>query len=194
MTTPKHRWLFVVAFILAASTALALGLINSGIFDPTPIGRIKSSEALIPMTLAPQTRQISWLKNKLPDSPYSIRLTAALKEGEPDSAYGLTFGDNNAYFSVTVSPLGYLAVWGKGSVDVFYLNWQTWPHVKKGQEKNEIWVDIAAEHATVRVNRELLWQGEIDPVSQRIGLIGETFGQASTIDFESIEIFSDLYE
>ena len=195
MISTRYRWISRTALLLLLVTVLAIGLIASGIFDPSPAGtslwRLENER----MRLSSQSRDIIWLDEPVPDSPITIHMTAAHREGEEDIGYGLLFGDDAAYLAVGVSPLGYLAIWQSdaqsgGSTDSYLLEWQTWPHVKTEDSLNEIWVDIVGNQATVRVNREWLWEGIIASGSGNVGLLGESFGESAVIDFESVELFA----
>ena len=151
------------------------------------------------MRLSPQSRDIVWLEEQVPDSPITIRMTASHKSGEEDVGYGVLLGDEAAYLAVAVSPLGYLAIWESDvqsgdSTDSYLLEWQTWPHVKTESSSNEIWVDIVGSRASVRVNREWLWEGEIITGSENVGLLSESFAETAEVDFESIELFAKRYE
>jgi hypothetical protein len=74
------------------------------------------------------------------------------------------------------------------------LPWQPWPHVKRGLETNEIWLDKRGETVTIYVNRELLWSGPISPLALRpqIGLYAAAFNRPATINFNRLEIFSEI--
>ncbi len=195
MTAGHRRWLIGAAVLLLVVIVVAIGLIASGVFDPVLAGprqwQVNGKQIAVP----PQSRRVSWLAEEIPDSNLTIRVTGALEKGEKDSGYGLTFGDEENYFAVAVSPLGYLAIWESRlhtdtRNDSFLLPWQTWPHVKREHELNEIWVDISGEKASVRINREWLWEGEIGSKSRGIGLLGESFAETALFDFPSIELFA----
>ena len=193
---PTHfRWLIRAAVLLLLVAVLAIGVIASGVFDPSPAGPRRWRLEDRQMQLSPQSRDIIWLEEQVPDSPITLRITASHKSGEEDIGYGLLFGDEAAYLAVAVSPLGYLAIWESdvqsgGSMDSYLLEWQTWPHVKTESSPNEIWVDIVGNRASVRVNREWLWEGEIRGGSGNVGLLGESFADTAVIDFESVELFA----
>ena len=133
------------------------------------------------------------MADPLPSGRYSLRLTAAREDGETDIGYGLALGDENEYLAVAVSPLGYLSVWQKSGAETdTILPWQTWPHVGRGLEPNEIWLDSEENgRLTIRINREFLWEGEIEPPSGQIGLIGESFGETAVVDFQAVRIFEE---
>ena len=184
---------------MLAFTVLAIILIASGLFDPSPLGSQRWTTELAQMSLPRNSREIQWLDKDLPQSPFTIRLNAVRQSGERDIGYGLALGDQSAYLAVAVSPLGYLAIWEAAEedaiiVDSYLLNWQTWPHVHTAGESNEIWLDISEDRAAVRINREWLWEGEISAVTGSVGLLGESFGETAVIDFETVELFSDASE
>ncbi len=193
---PTHfRWLIRAAVLLLLVAALAILVIASGVFDPSPAGTLRWRLEGKRMLLSPQSRDIIWLEEQVPDFPITIRMTASHNSGEEDIGYGLTLGDEAAYLAVAVSPLGYLAIWESdvqsgGSTDSYLLEWKTWPHVKTASSPNEIWVDIVGNRASVRINREWLWEGEITSGSENIGLLGESFAETAVIDFESVELFA----
>jgi len=195
--SPTHfRWLIRAAVLLLLISVLAIGLIASGIFDPTPVGTLLWQLEEKRMLISPQSRDIIWLEEKVPDLPITIRMTAAHRKGEKDSGYGLVVGDEASYLAVAVSPLGYLAIWesdvqSESSTDSYLLPWQTWPHVKTESSPNEIWVDIVGSRATVRVNREWLWEGEITNSPGNVGLLGESFAETAVIDFGPVELFAE---
>ena len=196
MTLTHFRWLVRAAVLMLLISVLAIGLIASGIFDPTPVGTPLWQMEERQMLISPQSRDIIWLEEEVPDLPITIRLSAARKSGEKDTGYGLVVGDEVSFLAVAVSPLGYLAIWesevqSESGTDSFLLPWQTWPHVKTGSSPNEIWVDIVGSRATVRVNREWLWEGEITNGPGHVGLLGESFAETAVIDFESLELFAE---
>ena len=191
MKGTKIQWLKRAAILLLVITVITLILIASGIFDPAPLGKSLGREDLAEMTVDPHSRHIIWLNNTLPAPPFSARLSGAFKDGEIDSAYGLVFGDEAGYFTVAVAPTGYLAIWETTINDSYQLNWQPWPHVNQDNEMNEIWVDVEKNRARVRINRELLWEDDIELRGQNIGVLGESFGDEVVIDFQTLELFSD---
>ena len=88
---------------------------------------------------------------------------------------------------MAISPLGYVLV---QQGDTAVLPWQPWPHVRLEESPNEIWIDIQGEEITVRINRELLWQGVHSLPTRNLGLFGENFGETAVYTFPSLEIFS----
>lgn len=194
MIATRYQWVIRAAILLLVATVLAIGLIANGVFDPSPVGTLQWQLQDRQLAVAPQSRDIIWMEEAAPHSAITVRMTGALQSGEEDSGYGLVFGDEENYLAVAVSPLGYLAIWeselrsGK-TEDSYLLQWQTWPHVRRAHDSNEIWVDIAGDRATVRINREWLWEGEIGSKSPRVGLLGESFVDSALFDFMSVELF-----
>ena len=57
-------------------------------------------------------------------------------------------------------------------------------------EYQEIWIDVQGEKITVRINRELLWQGNYDLPNRKLGLFAENFGETAVYTFPVLEIFA----
>ncbi len=160
--------------LLVGGTAVIILLILSGLFDPKPVGELTATLPLSAQTIPAQTQQFYWLQEPLADGSSSLRLMAAHEDGETDIGYGLALGSEDDYLAVAVSPLGYLSVWRKSGQEMnIILPWQTWPHVGRGLELNEIWLDmddwgrgdsggLENGRLTIRINREWLRVGEIE--------------------------------
>ncbi len=172
-------------------TAVLITLILSGVFDPKPIGLPAWDVEPGEVQVAAGGELVEWLQNAptLPPA-YTLRLTAALVSGENDSAYGLAIGGADERLTIAVSPLGYVMIEQGGEP---ILPWQTWPHVRTGEQTNEIWLDVrpsgAINQLTVRLNRELLWSGELEWSGKEIGLTAESFGETAVINFQRLELF-----
>lgn len=196
-----RQWLGRIAVGLLASTVLAVLLIAAGAFDPKPFGSLLQTDhpGRQVLTNGGETlyRQTPPWPPATPPSRYSVRLAAAYEGGEMDSAYGLAVGDSDNQVVIAVSPLGYVAVRAESDGDTpdYLFPWQTWPHVRTGTAENEIWVDVARHGSdsliTIRVNRELLWEAEIDGAPADIALWQATFGAPVTVDFRSLEWFAE---
>ncbi|MFO7680191.1 MAG: hypothetical protein R6X34_09080 [Chloroflexota bacterium] len=183
------RALRVFFVLLMGGTAVMIALIQSGLFDPKPVGKWAAERPLSPQTIPAYMQQRFWLDETLPTNAASLRLTAALQEGEADSAYGLLLGSKNDHLAVAVSPLGYLSVWQvtENETNVM-LPWQTWPHVRRGGEPNEIWLDVAENgRLTIRINREWLWSGDVETPVGQVGVVGESFGETAVVDFQKLD-------
>ena len=193
MVSSKSRAITLAAVLLLGSIVLIVSLSALGFFDPIAVGEPIWQQELDPMAVGPESTEVRWLKNDLPDSPLSVRLTASYDAGESDSAYGLLLGQEDKSTAVVVSPLGYAAVWQQpSSTDSetvnYYLPWQTWPHVQTGVESNELLVSLDGDQISVRVNGEWLWEaGEIERVD-RIGIVGISYGGNVSIDFHSADL------
>jgi len=181
----KFSWRGVLASVLAAAVIL-ISLIASGVFDPKPVC---TRQTTLPTTLtvseAGQT--IRWLDAALPAGDFSVRGTAVLQSGNPDNGAGLALGRDAEAFVVAVSPLGYVLVQQAGDP---VLPWQPWPHVRPDDTPNEIWIDVHGEEITVRLNRELLWQGNHSLSTRNLGVFGEGFGETAVYTFSTVEIFA----
>jgi hypothetical protein len=178
--------------LVLGGTAVIVMLILSGVFDPKPVGE----RPLFPQIVAPQAPRLTWLDEPIPAESYSVRLTAAQEAGNTgrgmDVGYGLALGSDEAHVAVVVSPLGYLSVWQTdGQETAVILPWQTWPHVRRDVEPNEIWLDVENGRLTIRINREWLWAGEIEPLTGQIGVVTESFGETAVVDFQTIQIFEE---
>ncbi len=180
---------FAAVGLLAAMVAL-IALISAGVFDPRPAGPLQQTLAPGPLRLAAGQRALHWLPEPAPHTPFSARLLAARHSGEPDAAYGLALGHDAGAFVVAVSAAGYVSVWQEsaGGERLAHMPWQTWPHVHGGEAWNEIQIDVWGEAADVRLNRELLWQGELTPAPTSLGLYAESFGAAVEFDFAALSL------
>jgi hypothetical protein len=189
---PNNRqWLRLATWLVLGSAAAILVLILSGLFDPQPIGAQVWNVQPRAIHIEADTLKINWLDESPPlPAAYTLRLTAAHMNGELDSGYGLAIGSQESPFIVAVSPLGYVTVEHNRAA---VLPWQTWPHVKTDTQPNEIWLDVqpleTASEITVRLNRELLWSGEVAISGPDVGLVVESFGEGMTADFQHLELF-----
>ena len=198
MSQAQHaiRW---VALALLVFAAMFIALIARGLFDPRPCGPLASSTTPGPLALAERGEKL--IKQSAPFGGqlrcYSGRLTAAYAGGETDSGYGLAVGNKEAVLVVAVSPLGDATVWQTvaGEHEPRYLlPWQPWPHVRQGIASNEIWLDVEEDddgaRVTARINRELLWQGEVERLYPGAALWLGSFGGPVTVDFQTLDWFA----
>lgn len=187
----------LAAFMLGTVGILAVVLIATGVFDPKPYGSLIRTDHPGLRTSSgpgadPYPQPAPWHAGSVP-TRYSVRLSAALREGETDSGYGLALTGPTARLVVAVSPLGYAAVLEDhdSGEPVSQLPWQPWPHVRTGSAANEIWLDVDQEDTATRVtawvNRERLWQGELDGPAAGVELWQMTFGRPATVDFQALE-------
>ena len=182
------RLLKLGAMLLLITAVSLIILVASGMFDPQPIGFVVWHEEQHPMTVPAQTQQIEWLYQPVPAGSFSVRLTAVYQQGAMDSAYGLILGDTTQNLLVAVSPLGYATIQKNGSA---LFPWQPWPHVRTQNTPNEIWLDWADDQLSIRLNRELLWSGDVEIPEGDLGLYGESFAETAVFNFESIELYRE---
>jgi hypothetical protein len=191
-------WLRWSAGLSLLAAALTISLITSEVFDPKPVGHTQWYQPLAAHRIPAHSRRTFWLDPVLPEQDYSLRLTAAHLRGEIDSGYGLIIGSARHFLAAEVSSLGYVSLWhydGRSDAadpaSTYLLPWQTWPHVRTGAQPNEIWLERRGERITIRINRELMWQGEVGRFSGQIGLVGESFGDWAIVDFRELRLFTD---
>lgn len=167
----------VVVFIL---------LIWAGVFDPQPVGTAVWQQTLPSQTIPAGSRQIVWLDRPIPPGDYTVRVTAVWQSGEQDITYGLLLGTDERHLAMELSPLGYLSLtaFSPRSSLLAPLPLQPWPHVRPGDAPNEIWVDVENGRFTIRINRELLWQGEVGELDGTIGWVGQSFGETAVIQLQ----------
>ena len=193
MVTSKSRILTLAALSLIGSIVLIVFLLSRGFFDPIAVDEPIWPKKFFLMRLPAQTEKLLWLPENLDQTPLSVRVIGNLESGDSDSAYGIVISQSDGEIMIMISPLGYISIWHESaSINTdnkyFYLPWQTWPHVHTGNSENEIYVRLAGDTISVRVNRELLWEtNEIDQVDH-IGIMGVSFGDDTTINFRLPEI------
>lgn len=188
---PPHIWrgLGLAAVMLLLLSVATIATISAGIVDPGPAGSPVARHTLGSRQIEAGEERRIWIAG-VPAGAYTVRLTAAHGGGEPDSGYGLILGNDDSYFVAALSPLGYAAVWEQqGEVREMRLPWQPWPHVETGTTSNEIQVDVTGEAVTVRINRELLWEGRSSLPDPSAGIFLQSFGQAATVDFRAISFY-----
>lgn len=176
----------MLAYLLATAVFLIL-LITSGVFDPKPIGERQTTLPTINLTVNQPGQTIVWLEEPLPEGDFSVRGTAVWHSGSLDSGAGFVLGDEIHRFIVAVSPLGYVLVQQE---ETAVLPWQPWPHVRLAEAPNEIWIDVQGEALTVRLNRELLWQGNFTFSGRKLGIFGENFGETAVFTTATLEIYA----
>ena len=198
MSQAQHavRWV-AVAFLVYVT--LFIALVARGLFDPEPCGPLASRATPGSFALAERGEKLIKQSTPFGGRPrcYSVRLTTAHTVGETDSGYGLAVGDRRAALVVAVSPLGDAAVWqtvAGEDAPRYLLPWQPWPHVRQGIASNEIWLDVEGDddliRVTARINRELLWQGEVEQLNSGAALWLGSFGGPVTVDFQTLHWFA----
>ncbi|MCB8939721.1 MAG: hypothetical protein H6655_15020 [Ardenticatenaceae bacterium] len=174
---------------LLATAVLLIILIAAGVFDPKPVGTLQASLPVASLSLNQPGQTVVWLEDPLPAGNFSVRGTAVYQQGNLDSGVGLALGSQADAFVVAVSPLGYVLV---QQGEALLLPWQPWPHVGLAEAPNELWLDVRGESVTVRLNRELLWQGTLHLAARQLGLFGEGFGgETAVYTFPSLQIYSE---
>jgi hypothetical protein len=195
------RWLSIIAVTLLFVIVGGIGLISAGVFDPKPLGTAKFEYPLNPKKIQGNAQELNWIEHQFPSEIYTVRLTASKLAGETDVAYGLALGEEGNFLVVAISPLGYYSIW-RGSDDSGQPEksrvvepWQTWPHIRVGDNSNEIWLDVQNDRITsIRINREVLAQEPLSIQGGGIGLWAQSFGEQAEIDFQKLEIFSQQVE
>lgn len=190
------RWLRLGVVVLGLTAVLLLLLIALGLFDPKPEGEFVATAVPQTLTIPPQDRQIVWLPESLPPDNFTIRTTITHQSGELDSGAGLILGDGNTAVIIAISPLGYVSVQQNKPITDYRLPitefpWQPWPHVRPGNAANEIWVDVVEGRMQVRMNRELLWAGDVLIQPTTAGLYGESFGGTAVFHFSGLVLSHD---
>lgn len=168
------------AVLLLVLAIIAITLVLTGWFDPQPYGELVWEQKLSPVTVPARSERVVWIDEGV-DGAYSLRLTAVFSKGNPDSRYGLLLDD----LSITISPTGYAAIEQGGAVIMPYA---PFPHVHR-DDVNEIWVDVDGDAVTVRLNRELFWQGRT-AVKGDVGVMVENFGDSGdSVDFQTLALW-----
>jgi hypothetical protein len=194
---PRWAWTFAVALALGALAFFSL--IIAAVFDPRPVGDSATAFTVNQVELAAGSDRLDW-RQETPDgagrAAQTWQLVAAHAGGELDSAFGLVVGDPDQALIVAVSPLGYASIWERnasGTQTAVRLPWQPWPHVATGQTANEIWVNLFPDgdhdQIVVRINRELLWAGQVPALGRSVGTWAATYGNSATIDFQRLVRF-----
>ena len=193
-----RRALRLATALLLVVAATLIALIVAGGFDPRPAGSPVQRTSPGPLALESGGEMLARQPLPWPSPPtrYSVRLTAAHAAGATDSAYGLALGDG-VTLTVAVSPLGEAAVWQTIAGDDeprYLMPWQPWPHVRPGIAANEIWLDVRKlddmARVTARINRELLWEGEVEQMYPGVALWLGSFGSRVSVDFQTLDWFA----
>ncbi|NKQ34059.1 MAG: hypothetical protein HF973_00415, partial [Chloroflexi bacterium] len=66
------------------------------------------------------------------------------------------------------------------------------PHVRRGTDPNEIWVDVANDLMTIRINRELLWSGDVGELNGELGVWGESFANTAVYHLPQIIVYEEI--
>ncbi len=192
------RWLGWSAVLLLLVAVGGISLISMGVFDPPGVG---GEEVVFPLNreITTEAEQIEWLDVAPESEVFSVRLAAAYHSGDQDSGYGLALGSPDAYLVAAISPGGYVTLFEGSSqqsadghdpltIHNSPLPWQPWPHIWRGTDSNEFLLERNGDQLTVRVNRELLWEGEGVVRGRDIGLYLTTYNQPVTITFQELVV------
>ena len=159
----------ILAYLLATAVFLII-LMVAGVFDPKPVGKLQTTLPATSLMVSEPGQTITWLNEPLPGTDFSVRGTAVWQSGSQDSGVGFVLGSEANHFIVAISPLGYVMI---QQDDTAALPWQPWPHIQQQAAPNEIWLDVRGKEITVRINREILWQGNYYLADRQLGLFGE---------------------
>lgn len=197
--TLSERWLEFgrwTRWLLVGAAGVLLGVLYVGVLmlfvDPRPVGVLQVERALDGQEVDSYSQKELWLEPAIPAAEYTVVLTAAHGGGETDARYGIALGEPNNFIEVSVSPLGYAAV--HQLVDGQWTAIRPvapFPHVRGGDEQNEIWLTVEEGELLVRLNREIFWVGEMTIERPHIRLISESFGEPTQINFEQLRIYYD---
>ena len=180
---------------MAVTAVTLLLLILSGIFDPKPIGQPVWTAEPGQLIIPADESKIVWLR-PLPQTNFSVRLTAVHQSGSPDSAVGLILGSDQQNSRISISPLGYAAI--KSPCHPVTLSPchpfppAPFPHARPGTDPNEIQVDVTNNLMTVRVNRELLWSGDVGELNGELGVWGESYGDTAVYHLPQIIVYEEI--
>ena len=154
MTPRRQANLLLLAVF--TTVVLIILLVWLAAFDPKPIGALQQEWAIAELT------DVNWIGEAHDD--YSV-----IAEFDSRDPTALLIGTPDSYISIAVNPVGYLAVWEQiGEQQTKLRPWQTWVHVKPQQ--NEIWLNVEQDKWTVRINREVYYDGVALGNSAEIGV------------------------
>jgi len=164
---------------LALIVALALGW-NSP--RPTRSPDWQATDLPLRLAAAPGATAVSLLGH--PGGDFTLEVEAALLSG-PDSGfngYGLIYRAQNAanYYTLAVGSDGYYAVLRVvGDEETVLVDWQQFPHIRRGQEANRLRVACAGSACRFYINDEYAAVVEDDAwLAGDVGLWVRSFGDA----------------
>ena len=185
MRVAKQQLLTLSAagLLLAAGTVVALVL--SGVLDPASLGAAVNATHLHAMSIPAGETVVHWVDTTVVEQPFAVRLQATM-QGEPDSSFGLLLQRPDGQMTAALSPLGYATVQTPNEMQ--NKPWQIWPHVRTGDQLNEIAISIRENVMEVRINGELFWSGTAPRSITALGVIGESFGQAAEVQPSTLTV------
>ncbi len=179
------------AVLLLIIILAAIGWIMTGRSDPQVVGELVWQKELFTLRSLSGMREVVWLDEELPEGAFSVRLTAVYNDSNPDSQYGLLLGRTADPLVIAISATGFAGI-EQNSVIVPYAPFL---HVHP-DTTNEIWLNMGAvkggmRSVAVRLNRELFWQGDVDLLQGKIGLMVENFdeGKTAVVQFQTLMLF-----
>ncbi|HHH40986.1 MAG TPA: hypothetical protein ENK56_03155 [Chloroflexi bacterium] len=193
---PRWLWkgvLWTLTLMLAGGVALSLA-IGAGWNSPRPTAppdrRLPSPLELT--AAAPQRWETRLLDQ--PVGPFTLEAVAAPIEGSDFSGYGLVFRARSPeqYAVFGVGPDGYLAVLRvEGGIETPLLDWQQFPHIRRGRAANRLRVSCAGGVCHFWVNDEYVAAvpDELGP-SGDVGLwVRRLEGEEVRVRFEQVALW-----
>jgi hypothetical protein len=183
---PQKHWVFALITLAALMLAglvvlLALAL---GAGDPPQAGPLRW-QADTPQTWELEaepgdiTRYVA--PNPVSALPLTLEVTAA-STGSRESAWGIWLDTDPIPLELLISRAGYALV----SLDQ-QPDWRGFPHIRPLQF-NRLYVHLADDRATLRINDEIIWHGQITlPPAVTWGLI--TWRQP-TMEWQGIRLYA----
>lgn len=183
------RALGLGAVFLLVAAATGIALISSGRLDPRLPGPLQAELVPQRVQVGAEETALLWQELALPEPPYTVRLQAT-SSGAETVAYGLALGGAAHYLSVVVSPAGYMSVSAQqAGVQEEVLLWHSALDDVPPPEV-EIQIDVHDDGtATVWVEREIVWEGEMAVTGGQVGLLARGEGGAATVVFEGAQVF-----
>jgi hypothetical protein len=127
-----------------------------------------------------------------PEGDYTFEVAGAAAGGN-GAAYGLVFGWQDAahYSAVLINANGYAEAFTRaGDGATAWYAWQQWPHILVGAEANRVRVDVRGRRVTLRINDELLAEGEAAQPHGRLGVIARS-AEPGEVVFSWARLWSD---
>lgn len=195
--------------VLILSMGLVVGLLATGYWfflqswvDPQPVGEVTVKTVPGEHTFSRATPDVQWetapSASVTAEEPFDVRLMTRFVAGAVDSAAGLALStavedQEDQPLLVWVTPTGYA---GLSLGETWLVPLAPWPHVRRGMDApNEIWVTRdASGQVTIRLNREIFWQGETPFLTGGSGVAGRVWAQnraVATYDFEDLSIWQE---
>jgi hypothetical protein len=198
MPVDKRLWRSALAAMTLALTA-ALMLIVAlalGWNSPRPTRPPDWQLPDLPLRLdaAPGAAVVSLLEH--PGGDFTLEVEAA-PLSDPDSGfngYGLVYRAQNAanYYALAVGSDGYYAVLQvTGDEEIALVDWQQFPHIRRGQQANRLRVACAGPTCRFYINDEYATTVEDDTwLAGDVGLCVRSFGDVDvTVQFVNVSVW-----